>query len=610
MLKKGRLGRLAALVALSLGALGASAALAADAGVHVDQVGYLTNYPKVAIVTDDGGTEFTVVDAKTKAEVFRGTLSAAVSDKASGEKVREADFSALNTPGDYILYAGKRDSYEFAIGDNVYAPSMVRSWRSYTVVRSTPHDDSAVTGLNVREGHEAADMKAALYFTDEQNKKGDRLDVSGGWYDAGDYGKYVSSASAAAAQLMLSYETKPEAFTEGQLLFPAGVEGQAGVPDALTEVRYELDFLLKMQRPDGTFFHKVAGSSWPGMDFGPDSDRQPRFIYGTASYASAATAATLAMGARIFQPYDFDYAVRLLAAAQRTYNYLAAHQEPFYRFDEGQDSASGPYNKDGDLEERVWLAAELFKTTGRTEYEDELKGHLKKTLLGGVGTFYWGNFLSLGQYAYATAYGADEALQGRVRDNFLRYADGVVETIRKDGYHCSLKESEYEWGSTKNALLKGDMLLLANAISPKAEYVEGALEQIHYLFGRNSLNKSFLLGEGDNPPMHPHDRIHEGTGVMVPGRLVGGPNKYLMPKGDPDQSAYLMKHPGTPVAKSYIDTLMSWSTNETAIDYTSAASQALSYFSRPEAFTAEDIKLTRDFPKIKPGYWSLPEGER
>ena len=142
----------------------------------------------------------------------------------------------------------------------------------------------------------------------------------------------------------------------------------------------------------------------------------------------------------------------------------------------------------------------------------------------------------------------------------------------------------------------GDMLLMANQISPKSEYVEGALDQIHYLFGRNSLNKSFMTGAGDNPPEHPHNRIHESTGAYVPGLVGGGAN--FVSGGDPDQTKYL-KDESIPPAKAYLDVLSSWSTNEYAIDYTSAASYALTWFTKFDSkISKSQIKLKRDYPSI------------
>ena len=134
---------------------------------------------------------------------------------------------------------------------------------------------------------------------------------------------------------------------------------------------------------------------------------------------------------------------------------------------------------------------------------------------------------------------------------------------------------------------------MANTIMPRRVYEDGALDQIHYLFGRNALDKSFLTGIGDNPPTHPHNRIRESTGVYVPGLVIGGPN--AVPGGDPDQTAYLESAP-IPVAKSYLDVLTSWSTNEYAIDYTAVAAYALAHFAAPVTPDAETLRAAYIVP--------------
>ena len=573
----------------------ASTTFAADAGIHVDQVGYLTKHNKVAMVTLRNAKTFQIVDVNTDKVVYEGELSKARHDAMSDEDVQIADFTALNKPGTYKLKVNGFTSYDFTIGDNVYAVETVQNLRSYTLSRCNNPFNDPITGLEIKKGH-PQDTKAKLFFGDAINRKGETFDMSGGWYDAGDYGKYTTTVAFATAQLMLAYEAHPKHFTKGQLFFPNGVKSEGNLPDILSEVKYELDWVMKMQRADGSTFHKVAGANWPGFDISPDTDTQDRFIYSTCSAATAMYGAALAMAARIYKPYDSAYADKLLKNAERVWEYIQQTPDSVYRVDEGQESGSGPYNDDNDATERMWLAAELFKTTGDGKYEHYLKFKQATMMTKKPSFFTWDNMQAMAQYSYATAKGADKKFQSEVKAAFLSYADEIVNTINRDGYRCALKEGEYTWASTKNTLIKGDILLMANELAPNPAYVEGALDQIHYLFGRNALNKSFMTGAGDNPPEHPHNRIHESTGAYVPGLVVGGPNAVV--GGDPDQEKYLKENKVAP-AKSYLDVLMSWSTNEYAIDYTSSAAYALAWFTKADSkLTADQIKLKRAFPPI------------
>ena len=567
----------------------------ADPAVHVDQVGYLTNYKKVAMVTEipEDITDFRITNADTGATVFTGKLSAAKFDEMSQENVRTADFTTFNTPGTYRLWVGGIGSYKFKIGDNVYSVATVQNLRSFTLSRCNNPLEDSVTGLKIEKSH-PQDKNAILYFSDELNKKGEKFDMSGGWYDAGDYGKYTTTAAIASAELMMAYEAHPDHFTSGQLMFPKGVATNKKMPDLLTEVKYELDWVQKMQRKDGSTFHKVAGTQWPSHAISPDADTQDRYIYNTCSAATAMYGAALAMGARVYKSFDAKYSDQLLTNAKRAWEYLEKTPKSVYRTDEGHDGGSGPYDDTNDIQERVWLAAELFKTTGDKKFENYLKS--QSVMTEKPSFFWWQDTLALAQFTYAMTQGADSAFQNQVKNAFLSYADDIVNKIQNDGYSCALAQNEYEWGSTKNAVTMGDILLMANQISPKAEYVEGALDQIHYMFGRNSLDKSFMTGLGANPPAHPHNRIHESTGAYVPGLLVGGPN--FVSGGDPDQTKYLESGKVAP-AKAYLDVLASWSTNEYAIDYTSAASYALAWFTKADKkLTAHQLKSRRIYPSI------------
>ena len=563
--------------------------------VHVDQVGYLTNYKKIAVVTEIPAeiSDFRITDVNTGKTVFTGKLSAPKFDAMSQENVREADFTNFKTPGKYQLWVRGVGSYEFEIGDNVFEVATIQNLRSFTLSRCNNPLEDSVTGLVIEKGH-PQDKNAILYFSDELNKKGEKFDMSGGWYDAGDYGKYTTTAAIAAAELLMAYEAHPDHFTSGQLFFPKGVKTDSKMPDLLTEVKYELDWVQKMQRKDGSTFHKVAGLKWPSHAITPDTDTQDRYIFNTCSAATAMYGAALAIGARVYKNFDASYSEKLLNNAKRAWAYLEKTPKSIYRTDEGHDGGSGPYNDENDIQERIWLAAELFKTTGDKTFENYLKS--QNIMTEKPSFFTWDDTTALAQYTYATTSGADSSFQNKVKSAYLSAADEIVSKIKNDGYNCALAQDQYTWASTKNALTMGDMLLMANQISPKAEYVEGALDQIHYALGRNSLSKSFLTGIGANPPAHPHNRIHESTGAYVPGLLVGGPN--FVSGGDPDQTKYL-ESGEVPPAKAYLDVVPSWSTNEYAIDYNSAASFALAWFSMPDKkIKIDQLKIKQFYPSV------------
>ncbi|GMA97945.1 glycoside hydrolase family 9 protein [Pelosinus sp. IPA-1] len=588
---------------------------ATDGKIHVDQVGYLPDYPKVAIVVaTKSSNEFQIMNADTNEIVYKGVLSAPRKDISSGDVVRKADFSAVTTPGTYVVkVTGIGSSYKFEINDNIYYIPLVHTLRTYTLARSNIAMNDPITGLKHAMDHEKAKV-AKVFFSDGISTKGDVVDVTGGWYDAGDYGKYVPTGGITVANILLAYEAQPEKFKRGQMFFPEGIavdEAAPDMPDVLVEMKCELDWLLKMQRHDGAVYLKTSGSYWSDLNTRPEDEKYPQYVYGLATYNTALFGATNAMASRIYQKYDPQYAAKLLDASKKAFAFLSNHPEPMFRSDPGQNSGSGPYEKTaenehhlwlaavnagypnltltGDIEERIWLAAELFKTTGDKQYEEYLKNNFSKVIVIKPKAFSWTNSLALGQWAYVTNPAADESLKIQVKQAFLSYADSTLKQIEADGYSCSLGKNEYTWASNKVAMSKASMLVLAYQLDPKKSYLNAALDQVHYALGRNTNGVCYLTGSGTNPTQNVHNRIRVSTGIYIPGWLTGGPNSW--PGGDPVQAQLLAKG-NVPPAKTYIDVSESYSTNENAIDFTAAIVYLLAYFSAPNNnLTPEDIKV-------------------
>lgn len=526
--------------------------------IRIDQVGYLTLAPKIGMVIDSAADKFEVFDANTNQSIFTGKLTAAVRDANSGDTVRSADFSALDKPGAYILRVeGAGESYPFTIGDNVYNHSLLDAARSFTLARSGVAIDDPITGLKHAASH-TQDAKATMFFGDSYHKKGDILDVSGGWY-AGDFGKYIPTAAVSSAQLLLAYEMNP-----GKL------------PDLLAEVKYELDWMQKLQRPDGALYLKVSGATWPGMIL-PESDTQDRHVYGLSTYGTAQYAATLAMASRIYKASDPAYAAQLLKSALKSQAYLERHPDPEFRKDVGQDAGSGSYAKITDAEERYWAAAELLKTTGDLRFDSYIQANLAEQLTKKPVAASWSNAILLGDWAYYTSEQADPEKKAAVKAAVSGYADDLVKLGRSDGYRTALQADDYIWASVKEDVSRGQVLLFANEMSPKPEYVNTALDQLHYLFGRNATGYSYMTGSGTKTPLKPHNRIAASTGTYIPGLVVGGPNKN---GGDPAIDL-MLKEAKAPIApaKAYVDSIDSYATNEYAIDYTAPVLFVLAYFS-------------------------------
>lgn len=543
--------------------------------VKVNQVGYLPHAEKLVIIESVSEYEkFAVIDTENNTVVYEGTLGPLIPDQNSGHMVQHGDFSQVEVPGRYLVKVeGLGISFSFSIGSDVYCQTLIDAVRSYSLQRSNTLIDDPITGLKVHFGHKQ-DREALMYFSDEYHHREQALDVSGGWYDAGDYGKYIPPAAVTAAQLLLAYELNPQVFTVGQLDFPFEIdESEEHLPDILTEIKFELEWMEKMQRPDGAVYHKVAGRYWPGP-IRPEEDTQVRYIYGMSSYGTAQFAAVMAMAARIYEPYLPEFAQRMLDNALSAQEYLTSHKDPFFRIDPGQGDGSGPYDKQTDEEERLWALAELYKTTGNEEYNDKLLGCYESLLTSEPSFITWGNTLALAQWAYFSSPYGDNGIKKAIKQAYVSFAQRELAELDRDGYRNILDSEEYTWASAKNMLAKGNLLLFADYMEPNCLYLEGALDQLHNVLGRSASGFTYVTGAGTKMPQNLHHRLLQSTGVYIPGYVVGGPNRY---GGDPDLDKYLAEHNPKP-ALAYLDVTGSWSSNEYAIDYTAPLVFMLAHF--------------------------------
>ena len=570
--------------------------------VRVSQVGYLPTLSKVAIVVIDDASRpfetFVVRDVRTGEVAYEGTLGPPLADASSGDVVQHADFSALRAPGRYrVDVPGLGSSLWFDVGERVFHDALFATTRSYTLQRSATSFRDPVTGLALTAGH-LHDREARLFFGDAFHAEGDALDVLGGWYDAGDYGMYIPPSNVAVAQLLLAYEWHPAAFYAGQLAFPVGVERfMDGAPDLLEEVRFNLTWMLTMQRPDGAVYHKKSGLRWPSDTTLPVRDSQQRYVFGLSTFGTAGFAGATALAARVFADVDPAFADELLEAAERAFAYLEANPEPAFRFDEGQDQGSGPYRKDFDGEERLWAAAELLRTTGDPRFEAYIADHqaLDALLDAPSQAISWVDASLLGQWAYVHAPAADPERRERARRAIFAGAEAIVERVQTDGYHVSLAPDQYHWASAKSAVGNGNVLLMAHALEANVAFVDAAFDQVAYVFGRNANAYSYVTGLGHRSPARIHHRIATATGIVPPGLLVGGPNDH---GGDPLLDA-LLETEAPPPARAYLDLQGSWATNEYAIDYTAPLVFALAAFAFG-AFDSADAPVAEALVHLDP----------
>ena len=531
------------------GIAAAAEAVPASPGIRVNQVGYLPDAVKAAVFADIGadGEAFAVIDAERGEVVFEGALSAAIDNPWAGETNRVADFSGLTRPGTYrVVSAEGQESPAFTIGEDVYGKLLRSAARMLYLQRCGVETGAAHAGLYAHPACHTA--MAILYGT------GGKIDVSGGWHDAGDYGRYVVSGAKAAADLMLAHELR------GDVLDDVGIpESGDGLDDLLQEAKFELDWLLKMQSASGGVYHKVTCASFPAF-IPPEKETAELIVCPVSNTATGDFAAVMAMASRLYAGDWPEDARVYLDAARRAWDYLLQHEgEPGFHNPDG--IVTGEYPDDNDADERFWASAELARATGEAVYL-EAASRLLSTggKRHGMG---WQNVGTYGLLAILYDQRRDEADPTReaARAELDAVVQEALQTIALNPYGADRTDA-YEWGSNMGVANTAALLMMEGRRGNETCRAV-AQQPLDYLLGKNATGYCFVTATGERSPEHPHHRPSHSAHRAMPGMLVGGPDNGL---DDPCAESLLR---GFPPAKCYIDDEQSYSTNEVCVYWNS-----------------------------------------
>ena len=560
--------------------------------VRVNQVGYLPAGPKNATVVTEA-TE--ALDWQLKNAdgdvVADGTSTPRGVDAASGQNVHTITFTSYKTAGTgYTLVADGQTSHPFDISGTVYRQLRSDALQFFYIQRSGIEIDGDLVGdeyarpaghLGVAPNRGDTDVPCRANACDY------RLDVRGGWYDAGDHGKYVVNGGIAVQQLMSSFERTKTAVTadhgaglaDSTLRVP---ERGNKVPDILDESRWELEFLMRMQVPAGKPFagmahHKMHDANWTGIPMQPEDDPEVRELHPVSTAATLNLAATAAQCARLFAPYDAAFSTRCLTVARTAY--AAAKANPA-KLAQDLGGGGGGYG-DGDVsDEFYWAAAELYLSTAEQAYLNDLTAspHHTGDVFSASG-FGWGSTAALGRLDLATVPNLLPAAErARIRQSVITAADRYLATLNAQAYGLPLpgNAGSYFWGGNSNILNNVQVLATAFDMTNAVKYRDGAVQGVDYIFGRNALNQSYVTGWGEKASQNQHSRIfaHQAdasTPHPPAGSLAGGANA-----GDKDPYASDLLE-GCKPQFCYVDHIDSYATNEVAINWNSALAWVASF---------------------------------
>jgi endoglucanase len=492
-------------------------------------------------------TKFDVVNVETGIVIYTGDVTGSVQTPTAGETVAYGDFSNVKEAGTYkVVAANSGESYEFKISDDVYKDIFTDIVKMLYLQRCGKELEPEYAG---DFAHAACHMQEATIYGTSEKKN-----VTGGWHDAGDYGRYVVPGAKAVADILLAYEDYSHMFSD-----ETGIpESGNGIPDILDEARYELEWMLKMQdKRSGGVYHKVTGLSFEGMVM-PETVSDDLYIMPVSNCATGDFAAVMAMAARLYEPFDAAFSKECLASAKSALSYLEDNiGKDGYR--NPDDVTTGEYPDTEDTDEYFWALSELYKTTGVSAYEDKIDSIDLTSLENGMG---WQGVNLYGCYAYLTSEIQNDDIKNKLVDIFNSQITAIKENIEGDGYFSSVGEV-YPWGSNMTLANNGMALLMAKRFNNDDNNYQMAKKQFDYLLGANATSYCFVTGHGTLTPQNTHHRPSQVLETSMYGMLVGGANSNLE---DPYAQNVLAEKPA---AKCYVDNVQSFSCNEVTVYWNS-----------------------------------------
>lgn len=401
------------------------------------------------------------------------------------------------------------------------------------------------------------------------SKQEKKLDVSGGWHDAGDYGRYAVTAATALASMLYAYEMFPDSFSESVDIPESG----NGVPDILNECRWELEWLLKMQRYDGGVYHKAVTLSVADI-VPPSADGNGVFVMEPSASATILFCAVTALAARIYKPTDQHFSRTLMAASLNAWEWAERQKElkPFKNPPEVCCLEYAEWCDDDFRDDIFWAASELYSLTGEKVYLNRMvklyeqidTTSFKKSSVGGFGSL---SYLSNEKTK-------NPVLTEALKNAFVFRCENLLAVGKHSGYLTAMESDGYIWGSNKEIATRVITLAAAYRFTGNELYVPACTELINYLFGKNPMGTCYVTGFGACPPMFPHHRPSASDKIEapVPGMLVGGPDSL---RSDEYTRWHIPK--GTPPARCYLDKEYCYSANNVSISWNASAVFALAF---------------------------------
>ena len=538
--------------------------------IRLNQLGFYPNGPKIAIITEAVNGEFHITAPGDDKKLFTGTLEGPQVSSLSGKQTWVADFSSFQKNGTYVVsIPSLGSSYPFQIKADVHQELAQAALKSYYHQRMSTDQPETYAGKWHRPlSHPDKVVYVHSSAADKRRPKDSTISSPGGWYDAGDYNKYIVNSGITTGTLLSLYEDFPDFFNSLEMNIP---ERDNGIPDLLDEVNWNLQWMLTMQDPaDGGVYHKCTTAQFEGF-IKPENANDKRYVVQKSTQAALDFAAVMAQAARVFSRFEAELpgmSDRCLQAARKAWDWAASNPAVLYEQDKmnlqhDPDVVTGAY-AGGDLtDEFIWAAMELCVTSGEKKYFRAVSlfpnEYITLQEWNDVRTM---GYLTLLRHQDKLGDIAGKPLQ-YLRNMFLAFADGMVMSAARQAYLTPMETDarNFLWGSNAVCANQGMALIYAFRHSGKRDYLHFAIDNLDYLLGRNATGYSYVTGYGHKTPMFPHHRPSATDDIPepVPGLLAGGPN--------PEQQDGCQTYPSKLPDESYTDDACSYASNEVAINW-------------------------------------------
>jgi len=582
--------------------------------IRMNSVGFLPDMPKLAVVSDmasgensiivpyAAGAVFIIRDAVTDDSVFSGTLPTgrATWSTDTRDSTRRVNFSEFDTPGEYYLEVtgvGRGPNFRIAadVFNDPYRAMMLGMylWRCGSPVgvsadyKGNKFSHAACHLNDARICHDSGSVanRVTICIGDTVGTGGIR-NATKGWHDAGDYNKYTVNSGITVGMMLKAWEDHREAIEKIDLL-PVNTANayEAGLPKYLAEVKWNLDWVAKMQYgpDDGRVSHKLTAINFCGY-IKPEDETVPRYFTRWSTAATGAFVGQLALASRLYAPYNQELANSWLEKAKVSYDVLFASS--FVRQTDAPFNTGG-YGASNDRDQRLWASAEMWETTGEAKYLNDFESLAIPNMFADLG---WAdvNVLAGITYLMSERPGRRQSRVDSLRTNLFAVANRVADSSDNHAYGRPFGSGGYYWGShgalTAYTYILNAAAKLTTNPDDRERYRNTGHNILGYVFGRNYFARSFVTGVGHNPPQQPHCRRTIADNIAWPGYLVGGPHGSQLAEqnGNPiaPPGAEAICRPGGVAApgRCYFDDYRDYARNEIAINWNGSMIYALSGF--------------------------------